>query len=104
MKKLSFKEYYEAKEKLLQASKSLPRVISEYVVKKYCKLPILSENDKDYISLKPKDIVRILWEFHDIKSLPLAKTIYINDVKHTPSWNNEKLKSWVDSMTIEKAG
>jgi hypothetical protein len=104
MNKLSFKEYYESKDRLLQASKDVPRVITEYIVKKYCKVPIVAESTKEYISLKPKDVIKILWEFHDLNSLPLAKTVYFGDAKHTPAWSSDKLKRWAMSHALEKAG
>ncbi|MDF2435399.1 MAG: hypothetical protein JWP44_5030 [Mucilaginibacter sp.] len=102
MKKLTFKEYYESKEQLLLACKDFPKIISEYIVKKYCKVPIVSEDDTDYIALKPKDTVKILWEFQDVKGIPQAKHIVFNNEKYLPTWNNKKLKQWVDSMTLEK--
>jgi hypothetical protein len=100
-KKLTFKEYYESKEKLLQASKNLPRVVIEYVVKKYCKLPVIAESDKDYISLKPKDIVKILWEFNDLKN-PQAQKIMFENTAYLPSWGNEKIKKWIEQTTLER--
>lgn len=102
MKKLSFKEYYNSKEQLLRASNNLPRVISEHVVKKYCKVPLMDDaNNKDYVALKPKDTIKILWEFHDIKN-PQVKSITINETKYSPCWDNDKVKRWIDQTTLEK--
>lgn len=101
MRKLSFREYYESKEQLLQASKSLPSIVHEYAVRKYCKLPVIAENDKTYVSLKPKEIIKILWEFQDIKN-PQIKSVFIGDKKFLPSWSNDKFKKWITSMTVEK--
>jgi predicted transcriptional regulator len=102
-KKLSFKEYYESKESLLLANANLPKVVNEYVVKKYCKLPVLDENNKkDYISLKPKDLVQVLWEFNDIKN-PQAKKIMVESSTYSPCWSNDKLKKWIEQTTLEKS-
>jgi hypothetical protein len=105
MKKLSFKEYYESKQQLLKASANLPQVTVEYVVKKYCKIPIQVEGDgKDYVALKPKDVVRILWEFPNPKSAsPSAKNMLINEQPYLPSWSSDKLNRWVSSMAEERA-
>lgn len=104
MKKLSFKEYYESKQKLLKASENLPQVTVEYTIKKYCKIPIRVEGeDKDYVALKPKDIVKILWEFPNPKSTsPNAKNMLINEQQYSPSWSSDKLRRWVSSMAEEK--
>ncbi len=102
MKKITFKEYYESKEQLLKASNNYPTTIIEYVVKKYCKLPILDENSvKNYISLKVKDTIKILWEFRDMNS-PQPKTIEFENTKYSPSWNDDKIKDWISSTTLEK--
>lgn len=101
-KKLTFKEYYESKERLKEASQSVPKTIVEYTVKKYCKLPILTEkNDKGYLSLKPKDGIKILWEFNDIKK-PAIRAVIFESQTYTPSWNNEKMKNWITATIMEK--
>ena len=102
MKKLTFKEYYESKEALLQASLNLPKIVTEYIVKKYCKLPVILEADKDYIPLKPKDAVKILWEFHGDDTVHV-KSIMIEGIAYSPVWSDEKIKKWVESTTMEKA-
>lgn len=100
--KLTFKEYYESKEKLLQASKNCPKIITEYIVKKYCRIPILDgKNNKDYISLKPKDVLNILWEFNDIKN-PCVKNIKFENKNYLPYWNNAKIQMWIETTTLEK--
>ena len=99
---LTFKEYNESKEALLQASKSLPKIITEYVIKKYCKLPILLDCVKDYIPLKPMDNFKILWEFNADSSVHV-KSIIIDNTHYTPCWQDEKIIKWIDSTTMEKA-
>jgi len=101
-KKLTFKEYYDSLERLRLASNTLPKMINEYVVKKYCKIPVFENNKKNYISLKPKDIINILWEFIDIKT-PQAKSITFDQRTYLPSWHTEKLKKWIETTTIEKS-
>lgn len=101
MRKLTFKEYWESKEALLQASNNLPKIITEYIVKKYCKLPIqLDEAERDYISLKPHDTFKILWEFHADNSVHVQCFI-MDEVNYTPCWQDEKIKKWVDT-TLEE--
>ncbi len=106
MKKLSFKEYYESKELLRSAILEFPKTTNEYVVKKYCKLPILLEGEKEFIALKPRDIIKIQWEFIQPNS-PTAKTIIIESdlITHTyiPFWADDKLQKWVLTTTFEKS-
>ena len=102
MTKLTFKEYYESKERLLNATNNLPKIIKEYVVKKYCKIPLLdNNNNKDYIALKPKDTIKILWEFQTAET-PEVKSITIENIKYSPCWNDDKLNNWINTTTLEK--
>lgn len=101
-KKLTFKEYYDSLERLRSASNTLPKMLNEYIVKKYCKIPVFEDNKKNYISLKPKDTLNILWEFVDAKT-PQVKNITFDGVTYYPSWHNEKMKKWIETTTIEKS-
>src|SRR5882757_7286888 len=74
MKKLSFKEYYESKQQLLEAITNIPSTINTYVIKKYCKVPVIIENQKEFITFKPKDIIKIIWEYVTPKT-PTVKNI-----------------------------
>lgn len=102
-KKLSFKEYWDSKEALLQALKTLPKIVTEYSVKKYCKLPVIVESvkdKKDYISLKPKDTLKILWEF-SVDNTVHVKSIIIDETSYKPCWNDDKFNRWVELTTVE---
>jgi len=100
---LSFKDYLDSKQKLKEAGNNCPRVKFLYEVRKYCKIPLtdnLSE-EKQYISLKPKDVIEILWEFES-KESPVAKEVKLvfdNDQTMYFSWNNPKILKWVESST-----
>ena len=105
MKKLSFKEYYESKTQLLKASENIPKVINEYLVKKYCKIPVIINEEKEFISLKPKDVIKILWEFN--QGVPTAKNIIIEsddctETYYKPQWSDNKLQNWITLTTFEK--
>jgi len=108
MRRLTFKEYYESKKKLLSACDTVPRVRTEYKLTKYCKLPVfesLESDDRSYIGFKPKDVIEILWEKADeFDDYPVAKSIILisEDNKEVfPCWGNTKLHRWVESSTIE---
>lgn len=107
--RLSFKEYYDSKESLREAASSVPRVNSEYELKKYCKFPVVSDNeDKEYISLKPKDKINIVWEHasNTPDGLPVAVKVEItfedDETKRVmPCWGKSKLITWIQNSTVE---
>ncbi len=108
MRRLSFKEYYDSKKKLLSACDTVPRIRAEYKVTKYCKLPVfesVQEDERVYVSLKPKDIIEILWEkANEFDDYPTVKGIILvsEDGKQVyPCWSNNKFHKWVESSTIE---
>jgi hypothetical protein len=108
MKKLSFREYYESKKKLLSAGDTIPRIRTEYVLTKYCKVPVYDSLDTDvktYISFKPKDAIGVLWErSSETDEFPAAKHIVLlaeDDREVFPCWNNKKLHRWLDGNTHE---
>ena len=99
--KISFSEYCKSKEYLRLAAESIPTVVKEYELTKYCKFPIVAEDeaDKQYISFKPKDTISIVWEYLD-PDAPVARKVVVNtdeddDTKIQPAWGNTKLASWV---------
>jgi len=108
MTKLSFREYYDSKKKLLSACDSIPRIRNEYVLTKYCKFPVfesLDDDEKQYIAFKPKDTIEILWErCNEFDDYPAAKCITLvseGGKEVFPCWNNNKLHKWVDNNTNE---
>lgn len=97
----SFKEYYEHKAALREASKENPRETAEYVVLKYCKVPLLNEDgEREYVPLKPKDVIEILWEY-ETPDKPIARQIMVGlfGEKKKPAWSTSKFYSWVEGST-----
>ena len=102
-KKLTFKEYIESKQILKSATQNSLRVLTQYSMLKYCKLPLVEQFDseeKQYVALKPKDVIEILWECDD--SIMRVKSILImeEEKKYYPSWNDKKMHEWVQANTI----
>lgn len=103
---LSFKEYLESKERLKSACDNIPIVKHVYEVRKYCKVPLQENTDNDnkkYISLKPKDIIEILWEYENVDSpTPINICIGSDDENIMYfSWSDAKVRKWA-STTISK--
>lgn len=100
--KLTFKKYYESKELLKKAGVENVRTHIEYSVTKYCKIPVLEsyESEKVYFPLKPKDIVKILWEYEDETPI-LKKMIIVNEdqseAEFIPCWTSNKLYEWTSA-------
>lgn len=108
--KLSFKDYVESKKQLRNAAADCPKYFCLYEVNKYCKLPLLendnsSEEEKVYIAFKPKDKIKIFWEAFNLDA-PTAHYILIIseniEKKYYFNWNNEKITKWLNSTTYRK--
>lgn len=100
MKHISFKQYYEETQKLREAAKGNRRSAVDYSVTKYCKIPIhVSESDeKEYVSLKPKDIVRVLWEYEgDTPKFSKLYLTVLGDSEKKPVWESHKMLEWIQS-------
>jgi len=103
MKKIHFKEYYESKEKLRIAGDTFPREVSEYSLVKYCKFPVLTEDDeKKMVSFKPKDKITILWEHYN--SMSIIKSFKVSnsengEIEYKPVWNQKKVHKWIENST-----
>jgi len=102
IKELSFSEYYNSKQKLLESAEESPRIYSYYNVLNYRKVPVLEDydsEDKIYLSLKPNDQLKILWEYENVYFPTVRKFIFIrengNDESYFPCWSNKKLLKWV---------
>ena len=108
IKELSFSEYYRSKQKLLESADEAPRFYSYYSIKTYRKVPLLESydgDDKIYYAFKPKDQIKILWEYENVH-FPTARSFSIihagGDVEtYYPSWSNKKLLKWVMSNAEE---
>ena len=104
MDKISFKTYYDSKQKLKAAGEDCPKYFKEYVVNKYCKLPLLEDMNSDeklYLSLKPKDKLEIFWEVNDLIN-PIPRYVKITNEdniegrKYYFSWNLMKVNKWLE--------
>lgn len=110
MKKITFKEYLESKEKLRKAIYESPIRTVTYVVNKYCKLPVgKTKNEKQYIPLKPKHKIIVEWKYDDIDN-PDIIGMYFEDVKSIDSdklfptfWVNERFQRWLIKNTREQS-
>ena len=109
MKKLSFKEYLDSKEQLLHAIKESPIQTVAYDVSSYCKLIVGEKDDKQHISLKPKQTIVVEWEYDDINATPTPISIRFEKVKevdeleeYTTYWSGDKLKNWLNKNTSEQ--
>ena len=107
IKKLSFTEYFESKMKLLEKAEDTPRIYSLYELKAYKKVPLKESYEDDgkfYVSFKPKDRIKILWEYEDV-FYPTARNFVVisEDGSKTfyPCWGSKKLLKWVLSNTKE---
>ena len=96
MTQLSFKEYYESKQQLIKASESNVRMTIEYTVLKYCKVPVINEQlEKEYIPFKPKDSVRMMWEFNgDDPILISFYSLTEGEQHYIPAWTSLKSHEW----------
>jgi hypothetical protein len=101
--KLSFKEYCLSKKYLRLAVDNVPRIMEYYELTKYCKFPVVSEDDdKQYVGLKPKDRLEVVWECLNPESptLKSLKVIIEDDTETVqPAWSNSKLSAWLKNNT-----
>ncbi len=101
-KKLTFKEYFNTKEQLLEAVKRTPKRTAEYTVRKYCKLPVGESKDtREYIPLKPKQVITVDWLYEDIDN-PTPMGLRFQNVKNVEAtnlyptfWERQKLLKWL---------
>lgn len=107
-RELSFSEYYKSKQKLLESAEDSPRIYSQYNIKTYRKVPLLEDYDsteKVYISFKPKDSIKILWEYENVYFPTARNFIVINEdgtsTTYYPCWSNKKLLKWAMNNATE---
>ena len=102
MEKLTFKQYLESRDQLLNAVKNTPISVLEYDIRKYCTIQIgESEDDKQLVSLKPKNKIIVEWLYENIDnpeplSIKFVGTNNIDmDESHTVFWSGQKLNKWL---------
>jgi hypothetical protein len=98
MAQQTFKEYYDAS-KLLKRDDIVVEFATEHTVYKYCKVPFILNEEKTYISFKPKDVINIKWERIGDNIRPLY--ININEEHHDLVWQPAKMKTWVEQSTTQ---
>jgi len=108
MNKLTFKEYLASKDTLREALKQTPVRKAEYVMRKYCKLPVgESKDDKQYIALKPKHILIVEWNYRDFDNPDLVSICFENvdevnqEEEFTSFWSEDRFKKWLLRNTRE---
>lgn len=99
MKKLSFKEYYESKVALITETSKPIVFVTTHSLYKYCKVPLSLNEDKIYISFKPKDNIIVEWS--RVGNTITATKITINTTTYAPSWNGPKFKKWVETSSTQ---
>lgn len=107
-KELSFSEYFLSKQKLIEHAEDCPRIYSHYEIKSYRKVPLTEnydDSEKVYISFKPNDKIKILWEYENIH-FPTARSFVIigedgTQKTYYPCWGNKKLLTWVTTHARE---
>lgn len=99
MKKLSFKDYYDSKIKLLTESVTPIVFKTKHDVYKYCKVPFIVNDEKKYISFKPKDLLIVEWQRIGNNIIPIK--FQLNETDLLFSWNDKKMKTWVETSTTQ---
>lgn len=105
MRKLSFKQYLNSKEKLRRAISETPVVSTTYVVRKYCRIRLGESRDhRKEVSLKPKQRIIVEWQYDDLNN-PKPLSVVLDDVspiEHSVYWAGSKLRGWLSKNTIEE--
>lgn len=102
MEKLTFKQYLDSREQLLEAIKRTPVAREVHNVRKYCSLALgESDNDSTSIKLKPKQQLVVEWLYEDINN-PTPRSVRVvgvdglnENVKHDVFWTGTKLRKWL---------
>lgn len=101
-RKLTFKEYLESKLDLINAAKQVPVIITEYVIRRSCKLTI----DDTELKFKSRDKINIEWHYHDINnptpvSLMVENDLFENSTNRIDMYMNRcKLEKWLKNNTV----
>lgn len=99
MNKFTFSQHLESKKVLLEAGNNIKKFTKEYTITKYCKLPVYEnrgDENKVYVSLKPRDTLQICWEYtrDDEDIVKIRYMILENEDKVYPAWATEKMDRW----------
>jgi hypothetical protein len=93
---LTFKQYLESRAQLLKAIENTPIAVLEYDIRKYCTIQVgESEDEKQLISLKPKNKLIVEWSYEDINDPePISVRLSTNE-SFDVFWSGEKMKKWL---------
>ena len=108
MEKLTFKQYLDSKQKLREAVKNTPVRKAEYIMRKYCKLPVgETKDEKQYIALKPKQKLVVEWNHRDLENPDLLSICFegvegvAEDEEFQSFWSDDRFKKWLLRNTRE---
>lgn len=101
MSRLNFSDFLQSRNQLLQAAAKNPNVCMQYTVTKYCKIPLgESKEQREYVSLKPKDVITVEWLYDDGADCdPSPSSIKVNEHNHSHFYTYERLLSWLQTNT-----
>jgi len=106
MKKMSFSEYLNSKQVLQQAITESPVQTVSYSVMKYCRIPVGElKEDKQYITLKPKQKVLVEWKYTNYITPEILSLQFENvddvelDESFDPYWTSQRLQKWLSINT-----
>lgn len=109
---LSFKQYLDSKSKLYAALERDPIHEAQYEVYRYCRIVVgESKEEKQYINLKPKQVINVKWKYHDLDGIPDPISIEIPhlvestdfDHMHKTFQTGERLIKWLRNNAREKS-
>lgn len=97
----SFKDYLKSKEVLVEALSQTPKTTTRYIMKKYCKVPMIDNSTGELIevSFKPKQVlvVECTWPSYQT---PLVHGLFCESIGNVKfQWKNEKVLSWLEKNT-----
>lgn len=92
---VSFSEFVDGKETLLRAASKPPIRTCDYNIIKYLKIPVITEDAKIEISLKPKDVVKVKW-LCETEENPIALRVEINGNPARINFSGKKLLNWLN--------
>lgn len=109
MKKLSFKEYLSSKQKLRESILKTSHCSATYSITKYCRLPIIEDDIKNIVSLKPNQFIIVEWFYENNNITPIPISIIIEDATNNidistfnTTWSGNKLLKWLKKNSIQK--
>lgn len=95
---MKFSEYYnKVKARLLEDADNILEFSTVHKLIKYCKIPVIENGKRSYLSLKLNEEIEFQWERKQNEIIP--KKMKYKNVMYESQWNESKTKSWVISST-----